>query len=186
MGAEVRCFADADNCVRPREPGEPVAAGGDATALPFVIEVQGTPNLLHELAHVVLLGRVAKDHATDYRAIPFDLTTARGRALLFEELACCSTSAAWHEGSDEDARAWFAEQVAIQECFFDEPGALPRFLAAAQREIAAHAGELAAMEALASERIETALRGGGLGEARARRSFRCAAEWPELAVRLAR
>src|SRR5262245_33052944 len=66
LGAEVRFAADAENCVRHREPGEACARAGatpaDAARLPFVIEIQGLPNLLHELAHVVLLGRVEKDH----------------------------------------------------------------------------------------------------------------------------
>ena len=99
-GAEVRLFPEAENCVRRREPDERSAdARDDPAANPFVIEVQGLPNLLHELAHVVLLGRVEKDHATDYRAIPFDLRSMAGRRLFFEELACCAASCAFHPGA---------------------------------------------------------------------------------------
>jgi hypothetical protein len=142
LGAEVRLLADAENCVRRREGGEPCAAGGDAARLPFVIEVQGLPNLLHELAHVVLLGRVEKDHATPYAKIPFDLTTAEGRRLLFEELACCVASASFHQGDDAAAQAWFAEQVGIQGCFFGFENDLPQMVAAIAREVAAHRDEL--------------------------------------------
>jgi hypothetical protein len=149
-GAEVRVFAGADNSVRPREPG-------DAGALPFVVEVEGVPNLFHELAHVLLLGRVEKDHGTRASEIPFDLATPRGRKLLFEELACCVASASWHPGSDAEADAWFAEQVGIQDCFFGMQGDLSRFFAAAEREVAAHRAELDACIARAHELMSAAL-----------------------------
>lgn len=139
-GGEVRIFEGADNCVRRREPDEPPAPHG--AVLPFVIEVEGLPNLFHELAHVVLLGRLAKDHATDYAKIPFDVATDAGRALLFDELACCVASASFHPGTDADAQAWFEEQVGIQDCFFGMQGELPRFFAAVAREVAAHRAEL--------------------------------------------
>src|SRR6185295_17618702 len=168
-GAEVRIFADADNCVRRREPGEPMAPDRPNPSLaanfPFVIEVQGVPNLFHELAHVVLLGRVDKDHGTRAAEIPFDLTRDEGRRLLFEELACCVASASWHpEGNaepDADAASaadrWFAEQVGIQDCFFGMQGDLPRFLAAVEREVLAHRGELDEVIARAHERVSAAL-----------------------------
>jgi hypothetical protein len=90
-GAEVRFFAGADNSVRPREPADGEAGGARDAAgnlLPFIVEVEGVPNLFHELAHVLLLGRVEKDHGTRASEIPFDLATPKGRRLLFEELAC--------------------------------------------------------------------------------------------------
>lgn len=161
LGAEVRLFADAENCVRRREPGEPRAAGGDAAHLPFVIEVQGLPNLLHELAHVLLLGRVETDHATPYGKIPFDLTTADGRRLLFEELACCVASASFHQGDDAQAQAWFAEQVGIQGCFFGFEGDLARMLAAIDQQVAAHRAELDEIIARAHARIAAALTAAG-------------------------
>jgi len=157
-GAEVRVFAGADNSVRPREPGDgdgPRDAAGHL--LPFVVEVEGVPNLFHELAHVLLLGRVEKDHGTRASEIPFDLATPRGRKLLFEELACCVASASWHPGSDAEADAWFAEQVGIQDCFFGMQGDHPRFFAAAEREVAANRAELDACIARAHELVSAAL-----------------------------
>ena len=149
-GAEVRVFAGADNSVRPRE-------AGNAGALPFVVEVEGVPNLLHELAHVLLLGRVEKDHGTRAAEIPFDLATPKGRRLLFEEFACCVASASWHPGGDADADAWFAEQVGIQDCFFGMQGDLSRFFAAAAREVAAHRAELDEVVARAHDLVAAAL-----------------------------
>jgi hypothetical protein len=177
LGAEVRLFADAENCVRPNE---------EPAELPFVIEVQGVPNLLHELAHVVLLGRVAKDHATEYSKIPFDLASEHGRKLLFEELACCLASSLWHPGGDADARAWFDEQVGIQNCFFgfaqDEAG-LARFLAAADAQLRAHRGELDGAIARATRGIGSALAGAGasIGVARPRRALEFDDAWRRLA-----
>jgi hypothetical protein len=161
LGAELRFSAAAENCVRRREPGEPCAredaTPADAERLPFVIEVQGVPNLLHELAHVVLLGRVEKDHGTPYSKIPFDLATQGGRRLLFDELACCVASASFHPGSDADAQAWFEEQVGIQGCFFGFDGDRPRLLAAIARETAAHREELEEVITRALARIAVAL-----------------------------
>jgi hypothetical protein len=171
-GAEVRIFAGADNCVRCADAG---------SARSFVIEVEGVPNLLHELAHVVLLGRVEKDHATDYAAIPFDLTTPRGRALLFDELACCAASCAWHPGDDDAARAWFEEQVGIQGHFFGRPG-VAAFLAAADEQVRARPGELEAALGRARAGIERALAEGGASPetARPRRDFPFAPAWRAL------
>ena len=181
-GGEVRVFAGADNCVRLRQPGEAPSDGGDARALPFVVEVEGTPNLLHELAHVLLLGRMAKDHATDYAHLPYDLTTPAGRRLLFEEFACCAASCAWHPGSDADARAWFAEQVAIQDCFFRTDGDLAAFLADADRALASESEGAAAVAARAVALLRDALAAAGLGAARAapRRRFDLLEEWRAL------
>jgi hypothetical protein len=157
-GAEVRVFAGADNSVRPREAGDRNGARDAAgNFLPFVVEVEGVPNLFHELAHVLLLGRVEKDHGTRASEIPFDPATPRGRKLLFEELACCVASASWHPGSDAEADAWFAEQVGIQDCFFGMQGDLSRFFAAAEREVAAHRAELDACIARAHELVSAAL-----------------------------
>ena len=171
-GAEVRVFAEAENCVRRRDPG----------VAPFVVEVQGVPNLLHELAHVVLLGRVEQDHATEYARIPFDLACEHGRALLFDELACCVASCAWHPGDDEDAKAWFAEQVGIQHVFFGF-AELPRFLAAADVPLRTHARDLAATIARALSGVELALRSAGAPAetARPRRSIDPHRWWQSLA-----
>jgi hypothetical protein len=168
-GAEVRVLAGADNSVRPREAGDSGSARDAAgRPLPFVVEVEGVPNLFHELAHVLLLGRVEKDHGTRASEIPFDLATPRGRKLLFEELACCVASASWHPGSDAEADAWFAEQVGIQDCFFGMQGDLSRFFAAAEREVAAHRAELDACIARAHALVEAALAEAGAAPAVAR------------------
>jgi hypothetical protein len=157
-GAEVRVFAGADNSVRPREDGDTGGARDAAgNRLPFVVEVEGLPNLFHELAHVLLLGRVEKDHGTRAAEIPFDLTSERGRRLLFDELACCVASASWHPGSDADADAWFAEQVGIQDCFFGMQGDVTGFFSKAEREVAAHRAELDACIARAHDLVSAAL-----------------------------
>ena len=159
-GGEVRVFADADNCVRPRAAGEAVADGGDAAAVPFVIEVEGTPNLFHELAHVVLLGRLAKDHATDYAKIPIDLASDDGRRLLFEELACCIASCAWHPGTRAEVDGWLDEQVDIQPCFFRRDGDLRQFLHDADAAIRQHPAQLVAICDRVLESLRIALLAG--------------------------
>jgi hypothetical protein len=161
-GGELRVLANADNCVRRRETGEPCADGSaDAAALPFVVEVEGLPNLLHELAHVVLLGRLEKDHATEYARIPFDLASAHGRALLFDELACCLVSCDWHPGGAADAQAWFEEQVGIQGHFFGFAERPADFAKAVTREAAAHGADLERAIARARDGLAQLLREGG-------------------------
>jgi hypothetical protein len=181
-GAEVRIFEEAENCLRRREPGEACtfrglsgASSARPAALPFVVEVQGIPNLLHELAHVLLLGRVEKDHATEYGRIPFDLTTPDGRRLLFEELACCVASCCWHPGDDAAAQAWFEEQIGIQDVFFGFDGDLARFFAAVAFESSAHRAQLRSTVDRAVAGIEAALAAvgapGDVARGRRRRSF---------------
>lgn len=162
FGAEVRVFADADNCVRPRADGEAAADGGDAAARPFVIEVQGTPNLFHELAHVVLLGRLAKDHATETARIPFDLTSAASARLLFEELACCLVSCSWHPDDRRAVDAWLDEQVDIQPCFFRRDGDLAAFLRDAAAAVARDPAGFVATCERALVRTRDALAAAGL------------------------
>lgn len=176
LGGEVRRFAGAENCVRRREPREACtfaglpAAAGDANParLPFVVEVEGLPNLMHELAHAALLGRLQADHATEYSRIPFDLATAHGRRLLFEELACCVASCAWHPGDDAAAQAWFAEQVAIQPLFFGFERDPAGFLAAADRQLRANGDELESTIGRALAGVEGALAAAGAPPAAAR------------------
>ncbi len=179
--ATVRFFAAADNCVRRREADE---AGTRA----FVIEVQGVQNLFHELAHVVLLGRVAKDHATEYSRIPFRLDDDRGRTLLHEELACCLASCAWHPGPRAAAVAWLDEQVGIQPCFFGMEGDLGRFLAACERALAADRERFVATCQRALDGVREALIAGGMAETEARppHHFEPLVEWTALCRRQAR
>jgi hypothetical protein len=135
LGAQVRIAVDGDNLVRRSEPR-------DDTAAPMVVEAEGLKNLLHELVHVVLLGRLAPDHATDYRAIPFDVRVPAQRELLWQELACCVVSCAYLSASDDEVDAWFAEQVGIQHAFFSLGGGADGFAAALESLIAAHQDEL--------------------------------------------
>jgi hypothetical protein len=98
---------------------------------PPVVEVwaRGLPNLLHEFVHLILSARLDDDHGIDYGRIPFDLDTPSGRAVLFEELACCVLSCAYLSVDETVATCrrvdeWFVEQVEIQPVFYgmeDEP-----------------------------------------------------------------
>jgi hypothetical protein len=174
-GGEVRVFDDACNAVRPRDPGEP-------GTLPFVIEVQGTPNLLHELAHVVLHGRLERDHGTLAAQIPFDLAAESGAKLLRDELACCIESCAWHHGTRAEVVAWFDEQVGIQPCFFRRDGDLPAFLRDAAAAIARAPARFAATCRTARRRVRAALLAAGLADCvrRSRARFAPRHEWNAL------
>jgi hypothetical protein len=135
LGAQVRIATGGDNLVRRSEPR-------DHTAEPFVVEAEGLRNLLHELVHVVLLGRLAPDHATDYRAIPFDVREPERRELMWQELACCVVSCAYLPASEAEVDAWFAEQVGIQHAFFALGPDAESFGAALEPWLASHAHEL--------------------------------------------
>ncbi len=112
MGAQVRVDPHCDdNLVRRGRPGEP----------PFVVCAQGTPNLVHELGHVLWYGALEDDHGIDYRSIPYDMFTAGGGRLLVEELACTVLSCSYLRVEDADLEregAWFAEQLEIQPVFY--------------------------------------------------------------------
>ena len=69
------------------------------------VRVEGLPNLLHEVGHLVLARVLDDDHGIDYQAIPFDLRTEQGRRVLFEELACCTISCGYPRPLC-DAQAW--------------------------------------------------------------------------------
>ena len=94
---------------------------------------------------MLLRGVLDDDHGIDYRAIPFDLDSTRGRAVLWEEMACCALSCGYPAPltSPADwnaADAWFREQVEIQPVFYgfdDQPIAFWRRVAAAYAEDAA-------------------------------------------------
>jgi hypothetical protein len=122
MGARVEIATDAENLVRRLGAHETDPHGATA-----VVCAQGLPNLLHELAHAVQAGVLDDDWGIDYGEIPFDLDTARGRRVLWEELACCVTSCAFvHARAAGESRsqmrarvlAWFREQVDIQPVFY--------------------------------------------------------------------
>jgi hypothetical protein len=186
LGAEVRIHPDGENLVRALQaaPGfapratpdaEPARFEADArgaldrTSSPVArVEACGLPNLLHELVHVALAGRLADDHGIDYQAIPFDLATVPGRAVLWDEVAACVVSCAYllgrrhdPEGSDwVGVDAWFDEQLGIQPVFYgmdDEP---ERFWSMLPRIVATHRDEQRAMLDAAYDRVATLLRVG--------------------------
>jgi hypothetical protein len=126
LGASVRIDAHGENLVRAvRAPvGVQIPPTVPHVGAP-VVEVcaQGLPNLLHEFVHVILAARLDDDHGIDYQAIPFDLADAAGRAVLFEELACCVLSCSYLCADETEATRhrvdeWFVEQVEIQPVFY--------------------------------------------------------------------
>ncbi|MCH9685375.1 MAG: hypothetical protein K0V04_28325 [Deltaproteobacteria bacterium] len=109
--------------------------GGATETACALVQAEGLPNLMHELVHAVQAGRLDDDHGIDYGAIPFDLDAVEGRAVLWNELACCVISCAYltrhgraaRAGRDPDAVArevddWFVEQVEIQPVFYGMEG----------------------------------------------------------------
>jgi hypothetical protein len=145
MGAREEIASDAENLVRRIAEGE-----ADDGAL-AVVCAQGLPNLMHELAHAVQTGVLDDDWGIDYGAIPFDLATADGRRVLWEELACCVTSCAFvhaRAAGETPARmrarvlAWFREQVDIQPVFYGMEADPPAFWAEVERLALAHREEM--------------------------------------------
>ena len=176
MGAEVVIHTGDDNLVRSRQPGDP----GEA---PFIVAAAGLPNLLHGLVHVLLAGRLADDHGIDYGQIPYDLTRAAHRRLLWEELSCCVVSCAYLEAGIE--AEWFAEQVGIQGVFYGYDDYPEGFLVAVDRAIAAYGPELAAVLAEAYRAVETRLHDVGAppGLARPRARLDFTALWTRFRAR---
>jgi len=183
LGADVWVRHGADNAVRlcvpgdrvrpfaARAPGPMGRAGcsdpdsghrGDALAR---VEVEGLANLLHELVHVALAGRLADDHGYDYGAIPYDLSAVDGRAVLWEEIACCVVSCAWLAGADASATTramdtmheWFAEQLGIQPVFYGMEHDSAAFFAAVDELARVHRDECLAMIACAYDRVASLL-----------------------------
>ncbi|MCX4245832.1 hypothetical protein [Paraliomyxa miuraensis] len=160
-----------------------------------LVQAEGLPNLLHELVHAVQAGRLDDDHGIDYTAIPFDLDTAAGRAMLWDELACCVISCAYLRGYGRAARAgsspaavqaevdhWLWEQVEIQPVFYglqDDPCGFLTRVGALLNE---HGPEAHAVLERAYAATERALREAGadpeVAEVAWRPSFH--ALWPRL------
>ena len=139
----------------------------------FEVVAQGVPNLLHEALHALQAGVIADDHGIDYSRIPFDVSEALGRRMLWEELACAAVSCAY---LDDPAAVdpWFAEQIEIQGVFFgfaDEdlaglrgfieatvtawPGEVEAAVQRAHALLKASLREVGAPEALAEGRMES-------------------------------
>jgi hypothetical protein len=195
LGADVRIRERAENSVRVLAPpscGEapgsaPVAPVGRVFAAPACapfgtlhehegeaivrIDVEGVPNLLHELVHVVLAGRLDDDHGFDYRAIPYDLRAREGRGVLWNELSACVVSCAYllpreldaacSGGVDARVDGWFDEQLGIQPIFYGHDDDPARFFAALPGLAVAHAPELGAVTCCAYERMAALLRWAG-------------------------
>ena len=107
LGATVQIDPDGENLIRSTHEGT------------YVVEVQGLPNLVHELVHALVHGGLDDDHGFPYGEIPLNLARADHRALMWEELACCWLSSAFvHVGS---AASWFAQQVEILPIFYGDP-----------------------------------------------------------------
>lgn len=184
MGAQVEIALGGENLVRSL-PGPVQASASPCSGPKALVQAEGLPNLLHELAHAVQAGRLADDHGIDYTAIPFDLDTAAGRAVLWDELACCVTSCAYLRAHGRAARtgapapqitaeveAWFREQVEIQPVFYglehDPPAFVERVAALART----HAAEAQAVLDRAYAALERALADAGAELAVARSAWR--------------
>ena len=192
MGARVEIAIGGENLVRrlssasERRVGStpdlgPVAARDRAHGRRFVpaapiavVQAEGLPNLLHELVHAVQVGRLDDDHGVDYSAIPFDLGTPAGRAVLWDELACCVMSCAYLRAHGRAARAgapdrevmaeveaWFREQVEIQPVFYGMEDDPPAFFARVGTLLHTHAAEAQAVLDRAQAATERALLAAG-------------------------
>lgn len=168
MGAEVVIADGDDNLIRARRADDP----GDR---PFVVVAAGLPNLVHEFAHAIQVGRLADDHGFDYGQIPLDLADARQRRWLWEELACVVVSCAYAPAGSTGA--WFKEQVEIQGVFFGiEDGDAAGFAALVEATLARHPGELTAVIAAAHDAVAGALVAVGVAKAGAEPSHRLSFE----------
>lgn len=157
MGADVRVDPTAENLIRSL-PGN----GGPFRAR---IEVQGLPNLLHEVVHVVLAGRLDDDHGIDYGQIPFDLARPDGRAVLWDELACCVVSCAYLDRQRWQVEAWFAEQIEIQPVFYGMEDAPHLFLQTVRDHARRFGDELDATLSRAYAGVARLARQGGADDA---------------------
>lgn len=169
MGARVEIALGGENLVRS------LASAGSGGPHPIaLVQAEGLPNLMHELAHAVQAGRLEDDYGIDYTAIPFDLEAAAGRAVLWDELCCCVTSCAYLRSHGRAARTgapapivwaevedWFREQVEIQPVFYGmehQPQAFVEHVAALLR---AHGAEAQGQLDRAYGAIERALAAAG-------------------------
>ncbi len=173
MGARVEISVGAENMVRNLTKAE----RGDLAQDPrptAVVSAEGLPNLLHELVHAVQSGRLDDDYGIDYSAIPFDLTTVTGRAVLWEELACCTLSCAYMSVSGRAAVAgadlievrtevedWFREQVEILPVFYGLEHDPPAFIRRVAALLGRHGDEADAIGRRAREATARALRAAG-------------------------
>ncbi|MEX1367106.1 MAG: hypothetical protein AB1Z98_28520 [Nannocystaceae bacterium] len=169
MGAHVTIAQGGENLVRRIEPGSTSPEGASPLATAQV-QAEGLPNLLHELVHAVQAGRLDDDYGIDYSAIPFDLRTPAGRAVLWEELACCVVSCAYlptagseghAEGPGPSVASWFREQLEIQPVFYGMEDDPPAFVERVGRLLTRYGDEVDAVLGRAYAATEQALLGAG-------------------------
>lgn len=182
MGARVEIALGGENLVRSL-----ANAGSSGPSAPqpiALVMAEGLPNLLHELAHAVQAGRLEDDYGIDYTAIPFDLSTAAGRAVLWDELCCCVTSCAYLRSHGRAARAgapapivaaevedWFREQVEIQPVFYGMEHDPPAFVERVDALLRAHGAEARAQLGRTYAALEHALAAAGAAPAVARAAW---------------
>jgi hypothetical protein len=119
------------------------------------VEVEGVANLAHEIGHLLFADRLDDDHGLDYSRIPYDLSTAFGREVLAEELACCALSCSilaqqhFEEGASLDSTTvraavdeWFVEQIEIQPVFYQSKIDLDSFRQLISTFVAVEGGAL--------------------------------------------
>ncbi len=172
MGAEVWVSANGDNLVRTVAQSRGGERPDDAAVAQ--VHAQGLPNLLHELVHAVLAGKVDDDHGIDYSGIPFDLGRPDGRRMLWEELSCSTISCAYLRGDLQRAGiapsriavtvdAWFSEQVEIQPVFYGAADDLAGFIERVDAALREHAAEAEAVVGDAYRFTREALASAGAG-----------------------
>jgi len=171
MGAVVSVSRTGENLVRRRA----VARTPESEVSPPVeVQAQGLPNLLHELVHALLAGRLDDDHGFDYSGIPYDLDMTAGRSVLWDELAACALSCAYlradlehrdltgtapRRSTEIDAivDAWFVEQVEIQPVFYGMEDDTARFVDRVGALLVEHRREADAFVARAQGLLAAAL-----------------------------
>ncbi|MGB1277815.1 MAG: hypothetical protein ACPG77_18865 [Nannocystaceae bacterium] len=146
QGAEV--VLGEDNLIMTRRPA-------DSRKLPFVVIVEGLPNLLHELIHLLFAGGPADDHGIDYHQIPYDLTRPAHRQVLWEELSCCVISSAYLPPEKRDP--WFAEQIGIQGVFYGFDDDVEEFYERVETVAREYAQDLQMVTQLGYRRVDDAL-----------------------------
>jgi len=200
MGARVEIDGEGENLVRRlTNPAETPNWPEWSTAPVALVQAQGLPNLMHELVHAVQAGALDDDHGIDYGAIPFDLQTPAGRAVLWDELSCCVISCAhlWSQGRaaragrpsadiEAEVHDWFREQVEIQPVFYGMDAEPAAFHPRVSGLLHAHRSEASAALERAYAATYHALRRAGASDPLARppRPLTFESMWPLARPRL--
>jgi hypothetical protein len=163
-GGRVVVDAAGENLIRSRRAHE-------TPEFPWIVEIQGWPNLIHELVHVLFAGGLGEDSGFDYAQIPLRPDIAQHRAWLWDELAACFLSCAYANlqelepcltGKHPLVR-WFEEQVEILPVFYQTPD-LPGFVQMVNATMSAYPGEFDAVRTRALADVREVV--GGLSPAR--------------------